>query len=269
MAEEHADLVRSVVLRVGRNILMFQQVESTLKFLLPFMHPNGSARGDAAFASFRQKVKGQTLGKLAEAFLESVKADTDTLEQDVKRMVEQRNQLVHHFNEMPGVSLLTEAGCRTAIQVLDDQHEETVPLQTMVQGLAATALSILAKEHFAEDADLATLIATLKEYIPVNFEYIDLDDPRETDWGSTRIVQALRLAEAQTEPVNGMTSLASAGRYLRSLDADLVPQTYGVSRLKRILQLSGVFEVVDHRPHEAAEPVTLYRSKPRSGPSAP
>lgn len=66
-----------------------------------------------------------------------------------------------------------------------------------------------------------------------------------------------------------MTSLASAGRYIRSLEADLVPQTYGVPRLKQILQLSGAFEVVDHRLHEAAEPVTLYRSKPRSDPNGP
>uniref|UniRef100_A0A494G9N3 Uncharacterized protein n=1 Tax=Solanum lycopersicum TaxID=4081 RepID=A0A494G9N3_SOLLC len=63
-----------------------------------------------------------------------------------------------------------------------------------------------------------------------------------------------------------MTSLARAGAFVRSLGADLSPQAYGVSKLKRVLVLSGAFDIVEHRPHEAAEPITLYRSKPADGP---
>lgn len=263
MADEHAALVNSVLIRLGRNILLFQQIESGLKFMLPYMHPKGSATGDDAFVRFREKTQGQTLGKLMESFQESMKADTDTLAQYLERMVEQRNQLVHHFHEMPGVSLLTTAGCRAAIQVLDDQHREAQPLQDMIHVLGVSLGASLTKAGFKDDTGLLAAYTALKQQLPAHVEYVDLSDPSGTSWPTTRIVRALQQAELQTEPLHGMTSLARAGAFLRSFGGDdLSPRAYGVSKLKRILVLSGAFDVVEHRPHEGAEPITLYRSKP-------
>jgi len=241
---------------------MFQQIELGLKLMLPYMHPKGSASGDDAFAGFRTKAKEQTLGKLVEGFLESVTADSDALTRYMERMVKQRNQLVHHFHEMPGVSLLTVAGCQAAIQLLDDQQREARPLQDMVQVLGVGLGESLTKEGFGDNTELAAVYTALKHQLPAHVEYINLSDPCETNWPNTRIVRALRQAELETEPVYGMTSLARAGAFLRSLDADLIPQTYGVGKLKRILVLSGVFDVVEHCPNAAARPITLYRSKP-------
>lgn len=262
MANDHAALLNSVLVRLGRNILLFQQIESGLKFMLPFMHPKGSASGDDAFARFRDKTKGQTLGKLVENFQESIRADTDTLGQYLGRMVEQRNQLVHHFHEMPGVSLLTVAGCHAAIQVLDEQHRETQPLQDMLHALGVSLGASMAKDY----PELVTVYTALKQQLPAHVEYVDLTNPSETNWPTTRIVRALQEAESQTQPVNGMTSLALAGAFLRSLDAELTPQAYGVSKLKRILMLSGAFDIVEYCPHETAGPITLYRSKSSAGP---
>ncbi|QQX85232.1 hypothetical protein JJQ59_04595 [Cupriavidus necator] len=264
MADEHASLVQSVLLRLGRNILMFQQIESGLKLMLPYMHPKGSNSGDDAFASFRDKAKQQTLGKLVESFLESVTVDGEALARYMERMVKQRNQLVHHFYEMPGVSLLTVAGCRAAMQVLDDQHREAQPLQDLVQVLGVSLGESLTKEKFGDNTELVAVYTALKQQLPAHVEYINLSEPYETNWPNTRIVCALQQAELETEPVHGMTSLARAGAFLRSLDADLIPQTYGVGKLKRILLLSEVFDVVEHRSHAASRPITLYRSKPGS-----
>ncbi|WP_156914441.1 hypothetical protein [Cupriavidus sp. amp6] len=258
---EHTALVNSVLHRLGRNIMLFQQIESGLKFMLPFMHPQGSASGGDAFTSFRDKAKGQTLGKLVEGFLESTKTDSDALAQYLGRMVEERNKLVHHFHEMPGVSLLTEDGCRAALQVLDDQHRDAQPFQDIVHVFGVSVGAALAKSRSKDDTVLTTLYQTLKQRLPDHVEYIDLADPRETNWPTTRIVRALQQAELQTEPVNGMTSLARAGAFLHSLDDGLTPQAYGVGRLKRVLLLSDAFEVVEHYPHEGAEAITLYRSK--------
>lgn len=268
MANEHAALLNSVLLRLGRNILLFQQIESGLKFMLPYMHPKGSASGDDAFARFRDKTKSQTLGKLVENLQESMRADTDTLAQYLERMVAQRNQLVHHFHEMPGVSLLTVDGCRAAIQTLDEQHREAQPLQDMVHALGVSLGASMAAK-FKDYPEFVTVYAALKQQLPAHVEYVDLTDPCETNWPNTRIVRALQEAEFQTEPVNGMTSLARAGAFLRSLDADLGSQAYGVNKLKRVLILSGAFDIAEHCPHEAAEPITLYRSKPtdRRGPA--
>lgn len=262
MANEHAALLNSVLVRLGRNILLFQQIESGLKFVLPFVHPSGSARGNEAYAGFRDKARRQTLGQLAQSLQDSTSTDSNTLGQYLERMVEQRNQLVHHFHEIPGVSLSTEAGCRVAIQVLDDQHREAQLLQALLHAMALSLGTVLMKGAPEADEELAKACAALKQQLPATVEYVDLADPRETHWSTTRIVRALQEAESRTEPVNGMTSLSRAGDFLRSLDADLNSQAYGVSQLKRILMLSGVFDIVEHRPHDTAEPVTLYRSKP-------
>ncbi|CAN0628620.1 protein of unknown function [Burkholderia multivorans] len=141
MADEHASLLNSVLIRLGRNILLFQQIESGLKFILPYMHPKGSASGDDAFAKFRDKTHGQTLGKLAENFQESMRAETAILAPHLERMVEQRNQLVHHFHDMPGVSLLTVDGCRAAIQILDEQHREAQPRWKSRRSICRSACS--------------------------------------------------------------------------------------------------------------------------------
>ncbi|RCJ10300.1 hypothetical protein DDK22_01195 [Cupriavidus necator] len=111
---------------------------------------------------------------------------------------------------------------------------------------------------------MVAVYTALKQQLPAHVEYINLSEPYETNWPNTRIVCALQQAELETEPVHGMTSLARAGAFLRSLDADLIPQTYGVGKLKRILLLSEVFDVVEHRSHAASRPITLYRSKPGS-----
>jgi hypothetical protein len=262
MANEPAALLNSVLGRLGRNFLLFQQIEAGLKLTLPYMHAKGSARGDVAFARFREKTKGQTLGKLVQDLQESMTADNDNLALYLERMVEQRNQLVHHFFEIPGVSLSTAAGCRAAIHVLDEQHSEARALQDLVHALGVSLGAALTKATFKDDAELVAACTALKQQLPAHVEYIDLADPSETNWPTTRIVQALQEAEARTEPVNGMTSLALAGAFLRSLDVDLGPKAYGVSKLKRILILSGAFEIFAHFPQEGAEPITLYRSKP-------
>ncbi|AQV92299.1 hypothetical protein BJN34_00130 [Cupriavidus necator] len=261
MANEHTALLNSVLLRLGRNILLFQQIESGLKFMLPFMHPKGSANGDDAFAKFREEAKGQTLGKLVKNLQESVKADTDAVAQYLERMVEQRNQLVHHFHEMPGVSLVTVDGCHAAIQILDEQHREAQPLQDLVHVLGVSLGASLAAK-FKDNPEWVAVYTALKQQLPAHVEYVDLSDPCETNWPTTRIVRALQEAEFQTESVNGMTSLARAGVFLHSLDAELTTQAYGVSKLKRILILSGAFDIVEYCPHATAEPMTLYRSKP-------
>lgn len=261
MANEHAALLNSVLLRLGRNILLFQRIESALKFMLPFMHPKGSADGDDAFVRFRDETKSKTLGKLVRNLQESMRADTDAVAQYLERMVQQRNQLVHHFHEMPGVSLLTVDGCRAAIQILEEQLREAQPLEDLVHVLGVSLGASLAAK-FEDDPEWVAIYTALKQKLPAHVEYVDLSDPCETHWPTTRIVRALQEAESQTEPVNGMTSLARAGVFLRSLDAELTPQVYGVSKLKRVLILSGAFDIVEYCPHETAEPITLYRSKP-------
>jgi hypothetical protein len=49
MKSEYGALVNEVLKKIGRNILMFQQIEKGLKLLLPFIHSDASAKGIDSF----------------------------------------------------------------------------------------------------------------------------------------------------------------------------------------------------------------------------
>ncbi|MDZ8237815.1 MAG: hypothetical protein RMZ69_11690 [Nostoc sp. ChiQUE01a] len=71
MKSELPELVNEVLRKIGRNILMFQQIEKGLKVLLPYIHPDGSAKGIDSFWRYREAAKSKTLGHLINAFLDS------------------------------------------------------------------------------------------------------------------------------------------------------------------------------------------------------
>ena len=91
-------------------------------------------------------------------------------------------------------------------------------------------------------------------------EIINGGDPSKTVWETTRIVQLLKLAEHETEPLDGMTLLSRAGQFIRKSAPEFSPRRYGLKRLTDVLLASGLFEV-DLRANDDAGGVTvLYRS---------
>ena len=126
MENEYRDLVDEVLKKIGRNILLFQQIEKGLKLFLPFIvHPNSIAKNIDDFRKTRESVKSQTLGSLINTFVKSVDYDIDYFAENLKRIVDERNKLVHHFGELEGLNILsTKEGCKTCIARLEAQYQE-------------------------------------------------------------------------------------------------------------------------------------------------
>ena len=256
-----AGLVAELQRRLGRNLLRFQEIELQLKFMMPYIHPDARANGIDSFKAMREDLGGRPLGAVIEKFRESIETnEPDLLARELSRALDARNQMVHHFFELPGVDFMTTDGVRAAIRYLDEQFHSVQPLYESVRSQFAAVLLAIQAYPGPDDLDLAEHRGTLLELVGAGTEIVNVADPTKTVWETTRIVQLLRLAERETEPFDGMTSLARAGAFIRQKAPELSPKTYGLKRLTDVLLASGQFDV-DMRANDDKGSVTvLYRS---------
>ncbi len=59
MKSEYRELFDEVLRKIGRNILMFQQIEKGLKVLLPFVHSDASTKSINSFWKYREAAKSK------------------------------------------------------------------------------------------------------------------------------------------------------------------------------------------------------------------
>lgn len=262
MESEYRELVNEVFRKIGRNILIFQQIEKGLKVLLPFIHPDASAKGSDSFRRYTEGVKSKTLGHLINKFIESTDYNTDYFVEELRYIVAQRNKLVHHFGESKGLNILsTEEGCRTCIAELESQCKEAIFLYKEIRLFVFSVLAFLRENYAESNPNIEILYKRLKAEVISDIEYINLFEPSETTWENTRIVKLLRLAELHTDKIGDMTLLARAGQFIKNQDPECTPEKYGIKSLKGVLKASGLFEVVESQDGKQNGISVLYKSK--------
>jgi hypothetical protein len=145
---------RAVHERLGRNLLVYQQIEQSLKLLVPYTHADGSKSGESALARMRRDIDGKSLGPVIQLFKESLAhdkpEDAALFEEALARILESRNEMAHRFLLTPGIDLKTEAGCKRAAQWLDDRYKEahSVAVLVLANGLVlASALGAITEEE--------------------------------------------------------------------------------------------------------------------------
>ena len=104
-----SEQLRRILSQIGRCVLLYQRIEVQLKVLLPHMHVEGAARTEDTFANWRLLLGGKhTLGGLRTRFLKSVETDDQAgLGKYLETIVEDRNQIVHHYVEQSFAALDT------------------------------------------------------------------------------------------------------------------------------------------------------------------
>ncbi|MBU1691653.1 MAG: hypothetical protein KKD65_13100 [Gammaproteobacteria bacterium] len=140
-------LLQDTYSKIGRNLMLYQQIEIGLKSLLPFIHPDGGAKGIEDFRKFKLDISEKTLGQIFGEFKKSItvrteeKSEEDSLEKYLRKINDERNNLVHGLLKLPGMSLDSESGCKNIISYLDGNLEDInnvqVLLQPIVQQIAA------------------------------------------------------------------------------------------------------------------------------------
>lgn len=260
---DRCELVDEVLKKVGRNILFFGQVEKGLKILLPYIDPNASKQSIDYFWEYRERVKSKTLGNLINAYHMSHDYDPEELfeefKKDLKKLVDDRNNLVHHFGGTEGIKILaTKAGCKKAIAQLDAQYQEATSFYKEIT-LYVLSVIILLRENYPESKPkLEFIYQQLRaELANSDVEFIHENNPAETIWENTRIVKLLRLAELNTKKINGMTDLTKAGLFIKNYAPECTPKKYGMETLKSVLKASNLFEIVESHNKISV----LYKSK--------
>ncbi len=256
---------------MGRNLLLFQQIESLLKFLLSH-HKAGSKPGE--FKKRRQEridaVNGMMLGHLVHrygtevlrdagvevpeeespadwiTFSFRISGDTEFIEamrREMKLMTEQRNELVHGFLprwEPDSIEKLEEA-----LGYLDTQHENVLPMHEHLQ---TTANDI--HEGWKKFFDF---IAS-KEY----------QKSSELMWlQASQLVSLLRDVATQIQRADGWTYLAHAADLAnKELPEEVknLKERYGFKTFKKLLVGSEMFDVFDE-PLSGGRFRTLYKNK--------
>lgn len=234
--------VREVHRRLGRNLLRFQEIELSLKLMLPYIHPDGGAKGAEAMRDCQARhVEGKPLGLLVEQFKYAISGTPELWESGLVTLLEARNELVHHFYHR--FDFLQPDSIDKAIEYLDCQYRQAEEWWQILRVQSLVLLLMLIETKPALAAEYGQHREKLLSQLPPYVEFVVPSDPGRTAWATTRIVKLLRLAEQHTERVDGMTLLSRAGNFIKSRSPDLIVRAYGLKTLKEVLIASDLFHV--------------------------
>ena len=266
------DFVNEVLRKVGRNIVLFQQLEALLKFVVA----NGSLSGFASELNMlkRQqadKVNKHTMGTLVGQNVESsspefenssperqeideaffsfsfrVECDADyyqTRKETLAQMVSERNDLVHHL--LPRFDTTSEESCEALGKELDTQSEN---IRLEIKRLQATAEAL--NDGRKQLADFLQSKEGQKE--------LKLSFLRQS-----RLVLMLGDIATQMSREDGWTLLNIAGQLVKEHapeELEQMKEMHGYNSLKKLIQASEIFDIYDEATKKGGTRV-LYRLK--------
>ena len=270
-----SELNDEVLRRVGRNLLLFQQIEGLFKFLLANAQVRGYASElDQVREARSERVQSQTMGQLVGQYLEEVLTDGEPVSQspgdlkgawlsfsfqleadgsfyeqqksDLKAIVDQRNELVHHFLQRWKPSLADST--HAALDSLDRQRQAALPI----------------RDH------LMTVVKDFQASLKAHAEFLASEEGQlqlERAWlMQSPLVVLLRDIATTEDDRDGWIPLGTAGRLLRQRAPDEVAtllERYGYRTLKELLVGAGCFEMRDE-PTAKGGVRAVYRLRPES-----
>ena len=255
--DEMKDCKDEVLRRIGRNLLLFQQIEGVVKFLVA----NGSIDGPASTllaqheqraASIQKQTLGQLIGKLTNDFLSDADDDMETPEPmqedwmkftfkrrgdgafneqqkiDLATVLAERNELIHHFLSRYNVQSLDST--REVMQYLDEQREKVLPVFERL------------KSMMNSQREFQCILAAL-------LESDEFEKYFEPSWlqSSPLVIRLADLARQKARP-DGWLPLAMVGHqlWLHAHDEmSSLKERYGFSSLKKLVIATGLFDVQD------------------------
>lgn len=261
-----------VLRRVGRNLLLFQQIEHFLKFLLS-THKTGGTKEtyktnqQAQAECISKKMLGQLVEKYGNEVLQDageevpeedrpadwfcftfrISGDTEFVEsmrRDLKLMTDERNELVHHF--LPRWQPDSPEKMAEALAYLDTQREKVLPMH----------------EH------LRSIINHMQESSQKLFEFMaspEYKKQSELMWlQASPLVSFLAEVTGKIHRKDGWCFLAHAGELAAkelSEEVKSLKERYGFKTLKKLVIGSELFDVLDEiLPSGGFR--TLYRLRP-------
>ncbi|QOW22030.1 hypothetical protein [Novilysobacter avium] len=150
---------------VGGIVLTSQDVERYLKHVLPYIG-NGELSVSSQIAR-HEKLKKRMLGLLVGELVDSSTSDSLDFSQHMARIVHDRNQVVHHFNETYGQQLSTGSADEVKAS-LQSVLANLTNLKSVTEQMMAIVLEGLRDITFAntpEQTQMADLCASFRQQI--------------------------------------------------------------------------------------------------------
>lgn len=161
---EHKARMDQIHARVGRNVIRAQSLEIGLKTLLPFIDIRGASHCLDGLVDRHGQVAKNTLGQLVEAFLRFVLSDPPNLADAAQKILNDRNNLVHHFHASLGTHTSTAEGCAWVMNQLDEQFAEIKLFEQLVSGLLLDVLHALRDKTFKGSPGSTDFDALCREF---------------------------------------------------------------------------------------------------------
>ena len=138
--KDRRDPMQKIVYAVGLFVLCSQEIERQFKFILPFTN-NDDPSWEGILAR-HNKLSKRTLGEVAGQFVETATGTVEILKQQIQCAVDNRNRIVHHFNDTYG-PLLSQNKHDEILAMLKQQHEEAIILLNMLRAITLAIVQSL------------------------------------------------------------------------------------------------------------------------------
>lgn len=260
---------------VGRNVLLFQQMEHLLKFILPRSTVSISSETDVPLmvTGRRSAVETCTLGTLVKRFIAEVcdpndpdptsdaedvnltstvrlrfnaPAERDVRLQRLDDLVKERNRLVHHL--LSEVDFNSLASMRSIQNELEDQYQKVLSeIESLRQLVEIIAVSGAFVAH--PEMGLEFVCGPIREHL----------------------VEKLRLEAGKSAHPDGWTSVSAAIQSDRPISSDIIRDLLGrldIRNLSAFLEAVGGFEI-RHDKDQKGRTKTFYRVTGTQNPAAP
>jgi hypothetical protein len=261
-----------VMRKIGRNVILFQQMELMLKNIISEWEFSGYT-SELLENKTKKKtiVSKQTMGQLTEQFLNNtfseykapeveptnkkeifwdvkinIPCDTDYYEkkkQALSAIVSSRNNLIHHL--LPEFDPNSLQSCLKTDQYLDEQREKILPEYDTLS--KAILVAEQARINFLKYAESGKLKADLM-----------LSQLRQS-----RLVALLAETSLNFARPDGWTQLSIAGQIAHKNEPDeivFISKNYKVKSLKELILATGVFDL-NEEPTDRGGIRVLYRLK--------
>jgi hypothetical protein len=257
------ELKNDLFQKIGRNVLLFQQLEQLLKYIVA----NSSFKGLVSEISTikklnDEKIHKQTMGNLIGQYIENFTPETDTQstepeeldepyisfsfgiecdgdyyqtkKEDLARLVSERNDLIHHF--LPRFDPNSVDSCDALCKELDIQSE---------------SIKVQIK-------NLHTEVKLLKDSLNDLSANSTFDSLRGSE-----LVFSLAVVANEFNREDGWTVLSQAGSIVRErarIEFEQMKEVHGYSSLKKLIQATKMFDIYDEVTPKGGSR-TLYRLK--------
>lgn len=145
-----------VIYVVGQIVLCCQEIETHIKFLLPFTDSEDASL--SAIQARRGKLENRPLGVVAEQFVAALTGDIEAVREQVHRVVKKRNGLVHQYMQTYGERI--RAGqYQDILSTLRLQHEEALGLLGMLREMTLHLAEAMRDTTFVGTDEHAELVA--------------------------------------------------------------------------------------------------------------